>query len=95
MSLGSHSTDNVQCSVHFTDQQYEINTSTGEVTVEWEGTGPSASVQVSQFECKLNNNAAVACKFLCHTSIIAYKVYSELWSSSQNVMKLSVSLHFC
>ena len=50
------------CGVHFTDQQYEYDTSTGEVTVEWEGTGPSASVQVSQFECKVDQGAESSCE---------------------------------
>ena len=77
MSLWSHSTDNVQCSLHFTDQQYEIDSSTGDVTVEWEGTGPSASVQVSQFDCRLNGGPMEACEFLYHTSINACTAYSE------------------
>ena len=34
--------------------------------MEWEGTGPSASVQVSQFECKVDDKSLTLCEFLSH-----------------------------
>ncbi len=71
-------TDNNQCSHHFTDQQYEVDPVSGDVTVEWEGTGPSETVQVSQFNCRVDNGGSFPCKILCidrfmcsYTSIFA------------------------
>ncbi|XP_064392451.1 uncharacterized protein LOC135340081 [Halichondria panicea] len=53
--------DNTQCSQHFTNQQYEFDPASGNVTVEWEGTGPDATVQVSQFMCILPNTGIFSC----------------------------------
>ena len=58
------------CGVHFTDQQYEYDSSTGDVTVEWEGTGPSASVQVSQFTCKVDLGTEYSCECGCHLTAL-------------------------
>ncbi len=38
----------------YTDQQYELDPVSGNVTVEWSGTGPSADVSNDQFECTLD-----------------------------------------
>ena len=61
--------DNIQCSLHFTDQQYEVDPISGNVTVEWEGTGPNALEQVSEFNCAVNNEALFACELLpCYSN---------------------------
>ena len=54
--------DSPQCSVVFTDQQYEIDPVSGNVTVEWAGTGPTADLNVNEFECNVNGEGAVPCK---------------------------------
>ena len=56
--------DNVQCGVHYTDQQYTIDPVSGNVVVEWEGTGPNELVQVSKFKCKLDGVPHQPCKSL-------------------------------
>ena len=60
------SSDNHMCGVHFTDQQYEYDSTTGDVIVKWQGTGPSASVQVSQFTCKVDDKSLISCEFFFH-----------------------------
>ena len=47
------SLDNDHCSVHYTDQQYTIDPVSGNVTVEWEGTGPDQSKKVKEFDCEI------------------------------------------
>ncbi len=52
-----------QCGVVFTDQQYEVDPESGDVTVEWAGTGPTAEVNVSEFTCRLSNGTPTDCGF--------------------------------
>ena len=50
--------------MHFTDQQYTIDPVSGNVTVEWEGTGPDEFTQVSVFTCTLDTaGPSFNCKF--------------------------------
>ncbi len=46
----------------FTDQQYEVDPISGDVTVEWAGTGPTAEVNVSEFTCRLPNGTSTDCE---------------------------------
>ncbi len=56
--------DNIMCGVHFTDKQYEYDPVSGDVTVEWEGTGPSKSNTVSEFLCKTDDEALQSCEHM-------------------------------
>ncbi len=47
----------------FTDQQYEVDPVSGDVTVEWAGTGPTAEVNVSEFTCRLPDGTSIDCEF--------------------------------
>ena len=49
--------------MHYTDQQYTIDPVSGNVTVEWEGTGPDEINQVSEFTCAFDTGARFTCKF--------------------------------
>ncbi len=51
-----------QCSVVFTDQQYEVDPVSGDVTVEWAGTGPTAEVNVDKFTCGLPDGTSTDCE---------------------------------
>ncbi len=55
--------DNTQCSVVFTDQEYEVDPKSGDVTVEWAGTGPTADVNVDKFTCGLPDRTFTNCEF--------------------------------
>ncbi len=57
-------TDHIMCGVHFTDQQYEYDPVSGDVTVEWEGTGPDETNAVSEFKCKIDNEALQNCEYM-------------------------------
>ncbi len=61
--------DNTQCSVVFTDQQYEVDPVSGDVTVEWAGTGPTAEVNVSEFTCRLPNGTSTDCELTIYTTL--------------------------
>lgn len=56
------------CSVHFTDQQYEYDPESGDVTVEWEGTGPNEDEPVSKFMCKTDTGVMESCEYMPETS---------------------------
>ncbi|XP_064391467.1 uncharacterized protein LOC135339314 isoform X2 [Halichondria panicea] len=79
--------DNTQCSQHFTDQQYEFDPVSGNVTVEWEGTGPDATVQVSQFMCRLPNTDTFSC--------VSPLVITGLSSGSHTLLVTPVGISGC
>ena len=49
--------------MHYTDQQYAIDSVSGNVTIEWEGTGPDEVTQVSEFTCAIDGGRRFSCKF--------------------------------
>ena len=73
--------DNVQCGVHFTDQQYTIDPVSGNVTVEWEGTGPDAFVldMDRTFTCGIDAGARFTCKFDRSTNALWFTQQHILW----------------
>ena len=57
--------DSPQCSVHFINKGLTIMGN--DATIEWEGTGPSATTVVPAFACRLDRNAGgvfMPCKML-------------------------------
>lgn len=58
--IGHFADNNVQCSVHFVNDGVAINSSN--VLLEFEGTGPSESVQVSEFQCRVDDGSFQTCK---------------------------------
>ncbi len=67
-TLHSKPIDDTQCSVVFTDQEYEVDPNSGDVTVEWDGTGPTADVNVDKFTCRLLPNMSTDCELTITTS---------------------------
>ena len=74
--------DNTQCSVVFTDQQYEVDPVSGDVTVEWAGTGPTADIRVSEFTCRLPDGTSTDCELITtihyssvHTDSVAFSCF--------------------
>ena len=56
------SLDNPQCSVHLINNGVTIENNS--VTIEFDGTGPSEEIVVSEFVCRLDDEEFVTCKFV-------------------------------
>ncbi len=59
----------------FTDQQYEVDPKSGDVTVEWAGTGPTADFRVSEFMCRLPDGTSTNCELTTtHRDCMVYRI---------------------
>ncbi len=61
-----------QCGAHFINDGVTIAADGLSATFEFEGTGPNATVQVDVFQCRVNSNSFIPCKYkeLTQSSIV-------------------------
>ena len=48
------------------------------VTVEWQGTGPTAANRITRFDCTLGTEATVSCECTLHCIVMGQTYYSIL-----------------
>ncbi len=77
----------------FTDQQYEVDPVSGDVTVEWAGTGPTADINVNEFTCNLPDGMSTDCELITmHLTIQEYLSYIPEEVRHTHVMQFLIRL---
>ena len=55
-----YSTERIICYLHLINDGVTVTGDT--VTVEWQGTGPTAANRITEFDCRLNNEGFQSCE---------------------------------
>ena len=56
-----YSTERIICYLHLINDGVTVTGDT--VTVEWQGTGPTAANRITEFDCRLNNEGFQSCEW--------------------------------
>ena len=56
-----YSTERIICYLHLINDGVTVTGDT--VTVEWQGTGPTAANRITEFDCRLGNGGFLSCEW--------------------------------